>query len=53
MGEAEKRRRAAEAAENRLKGQQMRGVQAGGQPIRKAYAELPGEVNSNLKWQAG
>lgn len=53
MSEEEKRRKAAEAAENRLKAQQRRGVtsDSGTEPVRKAYAELPGNVDSNLKWQ--
>jgi len=52
VNEEEKRRRAAEAAERRLQDQKMRGVtNPGGPTTRKAYAELPGNTDSNLKWQ--
>lgn len=48
----EKRRRAAEAAEIRLQQSQTRGLAGGiSEQPRKAHAELPGNVDSNLKWQ--
>lgn len=52
--DAEKRARLANAAEQRLKQQQTRGVigNSGGAPLRTAHAELPGNVDSNLRWQA-
>ncbi|KAH9494186.1 small VCP interacting protein [Dermatophagoides farinae] len=52
--EEERRRRAAEAAEKRLQQQQMRGVQSGtadSVPLRVAHSEIPGNMNSNLRWQ--
>ncbi|KAH9413130.1 small VCP interacting protein [Dermatophagoides pteronyssinus] len=52
--EEERRRRAVEAAEKRLQQQQMRGVQLGtidSQPIRVAHSEIPGNIDSNLRWQ--
>lgn len=53
VDESDKRQRLAEAAEQRMKQQQMRGVigNSGGAPLRTAHAELPGNVDSNLRWQ--
>lgn len=52
VNEEEKRLRAAQAAERRMQDQQSRGItNPGGAPLRKAHAELPGNADSNLRWQ--
>ena len=53
ISDPDKRQRAAQAAEQRLKDQQMRGVtkDGGDAPLRKAHAELPENADSNLRWQ--
>ena len=50
----ERRRRAAEAADQRQKDQNKRGMNGATGQLRQAHAEIPGHVEgNNLRWQMG